>query len=148
MFHRVRTTVLCCVVGLAGCAAEPKSGPDATGSGGEAQLDAQEPDLGITAYQVDGVWIFTHDPEAWHDLLTVGAADIVGGCLFIGQDLVVWHVSRLNDARAAVAAVQAGQHPVLSVGGFGQSVGGSPPFVVPAVIADHCSTTSVWFGAP
>lgn len=103
----------------------------------------------IEASQVDGVWVFSHDPAGGMDALHSGAPEIVDGCLVIDDTIVVWHVGRIDEAAAAVAAAQAGEAPPLLIAGGGLSVAeGTDPADIPAVITDRCPTGAVWFGAP
>jgi hypothetical protein len=130
------------------------AGGNSQGGGGASYVvpGPDSPDSGLAATQVDGVWVFQYDPQGWHEALLEGPASIVDGCLYIGDFLVVWHVDRLDELEEIIAAVQAGEQPVVAVGGFARFVGvdpdGGEPLVLPSVIADHCSAEAVWFGSP
>ena len=104
---------------------------------------------GIEALQIDGVWVFQHQPEAAMDALHGGTPEIVDGCLVVDNTIVVWHVDRIDEATEAIAAVKAGESTQLLIGGGGISVDeGDRPDQIPTVITDRCPTSAVWFGAP
>lgn len=106
-------------------------------------------DEGVQAMQIDGVWVFQHEPDTAMAALHSGTPEIVNGCLVIDNTIVVWHTDTLEDAAAAIAAVKAGNSPQLLIGGGGLSVSeGADPAQIPAVISERCPTTAVWFGAP
>jgi hypothetical protein len=111
---------------------------------------AEGAELGaIDALQVDGVWIFQHNPSIAMDALHGGFAEIRDGCLYVDDTIVVWHVSQLDEARQTVAAVRAGERPELLVGGGGISiVEGGQQVEIPAVILERCAAIAVWFGSP
>ena len=122
------------------------------GGGGATAEDDPPPvrsDGGIEAIQIDGVWVFQHQPEAAMDALHGGTPEIVDGCLVIDNTIVVWHVDRIDEATEAIAAVKAGESTQLLIGGGGISVDeGDRPDQIPTVITDRCPTSAVWFGAP
>jgi len=107
---------------------------------------------GVVASQIDGVWVFQYDPQGGLGSLLEGPATIVDGCLYISDNLVVWDVDRLDELEGIIAAVQAGEEPIVRVGGAGRVVGTDPEgggfWELPSVIADHCSASLVWFGSP
>ncbi len=104
---------------------------------------------GIEALQVDGVWLFQHQPEVGMQALHGGTPEIVDGCLVIDETVVVWHADRIEEAAEAVAAVGAGESPQLLIAGGGISLDeGASPDQIPSVISDRCPTSAVWFGAP
>ncbi len=104
---------------------------------------------GIEALQIDGVWVFQHQPEAAMDALHSGTPEIVNGCLVIDNTVVVWHLDRIEDAADVVAAVNAGESPQLLIAGGGLSLAeGASQDQIPSVITDLCPTSAVWFGAP
>ena len=108
-----------------------------------------EPVDGIGALQIDGIWVFTHDPEGADAALHSGAPEIVNGCLVVDNTIVVWHVDRLDEADEAVAAAKAGESLQLIIGGGGISLDeGASPDQIPSIITDLCPTSAVWFGAP
>lgn len=112
-------------------------------------LTIQEAANGIEAVQIDGVWVFSHDPMAWEAALHGGLPEIVDGCLVIGDMIVVWHVDEMDEAAAAVTAAKAGESPQLLIGGGGFGLDqAADPSRIPPVIADRCTTRAVWFGAP
>jgi len=124
-----------------------------TDCGNVSTIEGSPDDVsGVVASQVDGVWVFHYDPQGSLAALMQGQANIVDGCLYIADFLVVWHVDRLDELEGIIAAVQAGEQPVVAVGGFARFVGvdpdGGEPLVLPSVIADHCSAEAVWFGSP
>jgi hypothetical protein len=104
---------------------------------------------GIEALQIDGVWVFQHQPEAHNDALHSGTPEIVNGCLVVDNTVVVWHVDRIGDATDVIAAAKAGESPELLIGGGGISLDeGARPDQIPSVITDLCPASAVWFGAP
>ncbi len=108
-----------------------------------------EPVTGIEALQIDGVWVFQHQPEAHNDALHSGTPEIVNGCLVVDNTIVVWHVDRIGDATDIIAAAKAGESPELLIGGGGISLDeGARPDQIPSVITDLCPASAVWFGAP
>ena len=132
----VGATAAACSVGGGGATAEDDSPPVRS-------------DGGIEALQIDGVWVFQHQPEAAMNALHGGTPEIVDGCLVIDNTIVVWHVDRIDEATEAIAAVKAGESPQLLIGGGGISLDeGDRPDQIPAVITDRCPTSAVWFGAP
>ena len=98
----------------------------------------------IEPLQIDGVWVwvFLHEPEAAMEALFSGTPSIVDGCLFIDDTIVVWYVDRIEEAAAAIAAVKAGESPLLLIGG------GPERSQIPSIITDRCPTSAVWYGAP
>ena len=95
-----------------------------------------------------GVWVFQHDPETVMQALHSGIAEIVNGCLYVDDAIVVWHVDRLDEAARVIAAVQSGEQPDLLIGGGGISLDeGASPEDLPPVITDLCPTSVVWFGS-
>lgn len=138
---------------------EPDCSDTVVAGSGEPQTDpnneppppAVDPERvdGIDALQIDGVWVFTHDPEGADAALHSGAPEIVNGCLVVDNTVVVWHVDRLDEADEAVAAAKAGESPQLLIGGGGISLDeGASPDEIPSIITDLCPTSAVWFGAP
>ena len=104
---------------------------------------------GIEAIDIDGVWVFRHDPESSMAALHSGTPEILNGCLMIDNTVVVWHTDAFEDAAAAIAAAKAGASRQYLIGGGGLSVTeGADPMQIPEVISDRCSTEAVWFGAP
>jgi hypothetical protein len=104
---------------------------------------------GVTREEIDGVWVFLHDPEAIMQARHGGKPTIVDGCLYVDDSVVVWHVDQLEEAEAAIAAVRAGEQPDLLIGGGGLSLDeGATPGQIPNIITDACPTRVVWFGNP
>ena len=104
---------------------------------------------GIEAFQIDGVWVFQHQPEFSNNALHGGIPEIVDGCLVIDNTIVVWHADRIDEAAKAISAVKAGERPQLLIGGGGISIKeGTRPDQIPTGITDRCPTPAVWFGAP
>ena len=107
------------------------------------------PVSGIEPVQIDGAWVFQHDPDGWDDALHGGTAEIADGCLYVDGAIVIWHTDRLDPAARAIAAVKYGEQPDLLISGGGISVNeGASPADLPVVITDLCPTSVVWFGAP
>ena len=101
---------------------------------------------GLEAMQIDGVWVFQHNPDGSNAALHSGTAEIVNGCLMVDNTIVVWHVDRIHDATHAIAAIKAGDAPQLLVGGGGVSIDeGASPDLIPTVITERCPTRAVWY---
>jgi len=66
---------------------------------------------------VDGVWVFSSDEDCCNQAPLVGNAEIVGGCLGVAGELVVWNGDDLDFARALAGRVMAGETPGLTIGG-------------------------------
>ncbi|MCI0895005.1 MAG: hypothetical protein J4N84_08905 [Chloroflexi bacterium] len=139
-----------------GSGTEPASAKDEASTTGTTTTDvdaepgksAEDP-AGIGALQIDGVWVFQHQPEFAMNALHGGTPEIVDGCLVIGNTIVVWHVDRIDEAAGAISAVKSGESPRLLIGGGGISLDeGARPDQIPAVITGRCPTSAVWFGAP
>lgn len=106
-------------------------------------------DGGIEALQIDGVWVFEHRPESSMNALHGGTPEVVDGCLYIDNTIVVWHVDRIDQAAGAIAGVKAGKSSQLLIGGGGMSIEeGTRPDQFPTVITERCPTSAVWFNAP
>ncbi len=111
--------------------------------------DPDRDQKGIEAFQIDGVWVFQHQPEVAMDALHSGAPEIVNGCLVVDNTIVVWHIDGIEVAADTIAAVRAGESPQLLIGGGGISLDeGARPDQIPTIIIDLCPTSAVWFGAP
>ena len=111
--------------------------------------DGGSDENGITALQIDGVWVFHHEPDGANGALHGGTAEIVDGCLLVDSTIVVWHVDTLDEAEEAIAAVRAGESPQLLIGGGGISLDeGADLSQFPSVITDRCSARAIWYGAP
>ena len=124
------------------------TGATSTGADAEPRESAADT-TGIEALQIDGVWVFQHQPFFFMQALHGGTPEIVDGCLYIDNTIVVWHVDRIDEAAEAISAVKAGESPQLRIGGGGNSVDeGARPDQFPTVITDRCSTSAVWFGSP
>lgn len=94
--------------------------------------------------EVDDVWVFSHSYSDGADALLTGEASIDDGCLRIAGTVVIWHESRLAEAREAVAAVQAGVPSPHRMGG-----GEANAEVARLLgIADRCNVDNVWFSSP
>ena len=99
--------------------------------------------------QIDGVWVFQHEPEFANNALHGGVPEIVDGCLVIDDTIVVWHVDRIEEAAAAIAAAKAGESPQILISGGGLSIDEeAEPSQIPSIITDRCPTPAVWYGAP
>ena len=144
------------------CAPDVPDCTDTLVGGGEAEplppardgepvtgADTDRDQKGIEAFQIDGVWVFQHQPEVAMDALHSGTPEIVNGCLVVDNTIVVWHFDRIDEAAEAIAAAKAGESPQLLIGGGGISVDeGATPDQIPTIITDLCPTSAVWFGAP
>jgi hypothetical protein len=124
-------------------------------SGGTATVDQTDAESElysrIQAAQIDGVWVFEYDDPTGAGAGFTGKASIADGCLFVGPFILVWPAEQLDDARLTIAAIRAGELPELSVGGYDISPASAAesgePLSIPSVIAEHCSTDSVWFAS-
>ena len=106
-------------------------------------------DAGVTAIQIDSVWVFEYTPNGGMDALHSGIPEIVDGCLVIDDTIVVWDSARLDEAAAAIAAAKAGESPPLLITGGGLSLDeGTDPSQIPDAITEKCQTRAVWFAAP
>ena len=148
--------VLMVVVAACGSGTGPTStrdeasttGKTSTGVDAEPRKSAADT-AGIEALQIDGGWVFQHQPEFTMNALHGGTPKIVDGCLVIDNTIVVWHVDRIDEAAGAISAVKSGESPRLLIGGGGISLDeGARPDQIPAVITGRCPTSAVWFGAP
>ena len=120
-------------------------GGGAAGAGGEPDSIAVS-DGEIEALQVDGVWVFRHEPNGGMSALHQGEAAIVDSCLLVGGCVMVWPLDRFGEAEDAIAAVRGGEVPTLSLGGGGQSL--EEDGVLPSVVVDHCQTSCVFYVSP
>ncbi len=106
-------------------------------------------DGGVTAIQIDGVWVFEYTPNGGMDALHSGIPEIIDGCLVIDDTIVVWDSARLDEAAAAISAAKAGESPQLLIAGGGLSLDeGTDPSQIPDAITEKCQTRAVWFAAP
>ncbi|MEA2001149.1 MAG: hypothetical protein U9N84_04605 [Actinomycetota bacterium] len=85
----------------------------------ETTAPASEASGGITASQIDGVWVFQYEPETGMSALHSGVAEIVSGCLVIDGFIVIWPTASMEDAAAAVAAARTGANQQVMIGGGG-----------------------------
>ena len=118
-------------------------------NGDAAPADGAAATTAVESLQIDGVWVFQHEPEVSGDALHSGTPEIVDRCLVIDDTIVVWHVDRIEEAKAAIAAAKAGESPQLLIGGGGLSIDeGAEASQIPSIITDRCPTSAVWYGAP
>ena len=120
---------------------------------GDVLVSDRENGLGVL--QIDGVWVFTYSltpspnsevPVLHLDALETGVANIVGKCLQIGDSVVVWDISQLEDARMAVAAAKRQDRKVIKVGGGGFGIDeGTPVESFPKSITTRCKVTGIWY---
>ena len=102
----------------------------------------QAEDRGIEAVLIDGVWVFQNRPEVIWLASGGGTPEIVDGCLYIGDSLVVWRADDIDQAAGAIAAVRAGESPLLRFpGGVVENEKG---IGFPSVITDRCATSRLW----
>jgi ABC-type glycerol-3-phosphate transport system substrate-binding protein len=134
-------TVLAFALVLAACG----GGTDLT----ETQEELLLTEDGVTAQQVSGTWVFTHDPDAFNEALHSGVPEIRDGCLYVDDTIVVWHASDIAYAEQLVEDVEAGMTPDVLVPGGGLSLDeGASPIQIPKTIRDRCPTNAVWFAGP
>ena len=104
---------------------------------------------GIEARQIDGVWVFFHEPDAGMDALHSGTPEVVDGCLVVDGAVVIWHTEADGAAEAALAAALTGEEPQLLIGGGGISTTeGAEPRQLPRIVTGRCVVDTVWFGTP
>ncbi|MEN8041813.1 MAG: hypothetical protein ABFR95_09955 [Actinomycetota bacterium] len=105
-------------------------------------------DEGIEAVDIDGVWVFEHDPEAGMQALHSGVPEIVDGCLEVGGFIVVWPTDMMDEAKAAVTAATAGDAEPITIGGggFGEDEGLDPSEIPPA-LSERCSVDAIWYAS-
>ena len=147
---RSAAVLVALVLIAAACSDGPSANDSAPLAPGTAEPSNADGDrTGIEAVEIDGVWVFQHQPEVAMDALHSGTPEIVNGCLVVDNTIVVWHFDRIDDAAEAIAAAKAGESPQLLIGGGGLSVDeGATPDQIPTIITDLCPTSAVWFGAP
>lgn len=103
---------------------------------------------GIEAIQIDGVWVFRHDPDVHMTAGHSGTAEIKDGCLYIDDTVVIWDVDQLEAAERIVAETKAGVQRDLLIGGGGIRLDeGASPEDIPEVVSETCPTTAVWLGS-
>lgn len=102
----------------------------------------QAEDRGIEAVLIDGVWVFQNRPEWVWLALGGGIPEIVDGCLYLGDTVVVWSVNRIDQAAGAIAAARAGETPFVRIGGG--VVNNEAGIGFPTVITDRCATSRLW----
>jgi len=147
--------VVCGCSGDAGDASDPVAVPSRAGAAGEGSRErASESDEapagdapaegipGVLSDEAAGALIFWHDNPDHGDALLDGAASIEGGCLVIGEHVVIWHESRLADARGLVDALLQSR-PLEDV-----SLGGGEGVVLASALTDRCADRRLWFSSP
>ncbi len=147
---RIAAVLVALVLIAAACSDGSNTQDSASLAPATAEPSNADGDLtGIEAFQIDGVWVFQHQPEVAMDALHSGTPEVVNGCLVVDNTIVVWHIDGIDVAADAIAAARAGESPQLLIGGGGISVDeGARPDQIPAIITDLCPTSAVWFGAP
>ncbi|MGI9665675.1 MAG: hypothetical protein ACR2N2_01045 [Acidimicrobiia bacterium] len=143
----MRRTGIMLAAAIAVLAAACSSTPELT----DIQEDAfnLDPESPVTATEVDNVWIFSHEPDAFNEALHGGEAEIRDGCLYVDNTIVVWHVDDVPAAEELIANVDAGTAEGLLIPGGGVSLDeGASAIQIPKVIRDRCSTSAVWYAAP
>lgn len=99
---------------------------------------------GYEALDADGVWIFRHPASGIRPLsLAGGEAAVRGNCLFIGDELVVWHPDSMQTALDAVDAALEDERLRFIVGGSGWSVI-EDDRPIPDIVSERCDTDSIW----
>jgi len=103
---------------------------------------------GVTARQVDDVWVFSHSPSGGMDALHGGRATIEDGCLLVDGAVVVFHESMVLDGIELIGAIRNGDEISATIPGGGISLGeGGSVEQFPQVVLDRCDVDTVWFGA-
>ena len=139
---KISGVAVICLLALAG-------GYTATESDDEVAYDYPSKAEPISPVNVDGVWVFEHTPSLILEALMSGEADVVNGCLVVGDTVVVWHSEKMDTVRDLVDRVEQDEQLTVELGGggFSQEEGGDD-FSVPPVIDERCSpVTSVWYGS-
>jgi hypothetical protein len=115
--------------------------------GGEDQESSETVD-GITARQVEGVWVFSHSPTGGMDALHGGRVTVEGDCLLVDGAVVVFHDDMMQDGIELIGATRDGDELTATIPGGGISLSeGAALDDIPQVIADRCDVDTVWFGA-
>jgi hypothetical protein len=107
----------------------------------------------VEAVEIDGVWLFRYSlrPDAIRlTALHGGTAEIVDGCLYVDDTVVLWPAELLDQAAELVAAAKRGERPAVTIGGGGMSLAeGSSRGDIPEVITEVCpEARAVWVAAP
>lgn len=104
----------------------------------------------VVEQQVGAAWVFSYaeEPTSGMDALHVGDALVdADGCLRVGDAVVVWRESHLAAVGEIVAAAEAGETAVVSIGGGGWAslAEGDVLDDFPAAVVARCpSATVVW----
>ena len=97
----------------------------------------------VSAEQVEGVWVFSHDPDLWRDSYIEGVPMVENGCLPVSGAVVVWAVARLQEAKDLTSQLAVGEAPEMV------TVGGGYDERVPQTIIEHCGDVpEVFLGTP
>jgi len=101
----------------------------------------------IDALQFEETWVFAYSetPNASMEALGGGEASIVDGCLQMGDAVVIWRQSHLDDVEALVLDIEAGGTPFIQVGGGGMSLEEDGGDDFPDEVLEHCSPAEIWF---
>lgn len=125
------------------------------GAGVEASDDVDEDDVdetpgrtgtGVEARDLDGTWVFTHEEPRGGDAALGGVARIEDGCLLVGDAVVVWDATILDDIEKVVADVGSGVSVRLRFGGGGLSLDeGSTLDDFPIEVVERCDTRNLLY---
>lgn len=109
----------------------------------EPAAPAALPDRGVSAREVSGLWIFTHNSPDGGDALFSGVARIANGCLLIGDTVVVWRENQLDAVTEYIDAARAGESIELTLAGaeLSAAVGNE----LPPIVTDRCASEALWF---
>jgi hypothetical protein len=122
---------------------------DDAGAGGDEQPPGRT-GTGVEAHDLDGTWVFTREMANGGDAALGGVARIDDGCLFVGDEIVVWDTAILADLEQLVADVSGGESIRLRFGGGCLTLDeGSTLDDFPVEVVERCDTRTIcysgWF---
>jgi hypothetical protein len=101
----------------------------------------------ISARQLQGVWVFHHDPDGWDDAAFSGVGTIEDNCLLVNGTVVVWHRQRSQDPAWLIAEIETGNQPYVRLGGSLLDKERAPADYA-SVVFERCPVQDVWFASP
>jgi len=129
---------------LAACAdASGGAAVDASGTSSGGAPSSATNSSAIESSQVDGVWIFLHQSTIDEEARFAGAAEVVNGCLRVGEQVVVWRKSDADQVRSLIESLKDQPSRAVVLGGGEATAFGS----MYAEMTELCPTSSVWFSA-
>lgn len=133
---------------------EVSSGDSAVSDGTDGTPGAQasngESEPGVDSMQIDGVWLFTYQPDGDSlDARHGGSVGIQNGCLTVDEAVVVWPASDVELAASYVRDALAGNPTEVVVGGGGFDLDEDDEVGrLAKPIFELCSVRAVWFAEP